>query len=35
MNDKIIKIKAYFVILDVNILTKDVDLKFWEIRPAD
>ena len=24
-----------FVILDVNILTKDVDLKFWEIRPAD
>tara|TARA_B110000238_G_scaffold32099_1_gene32697 strand:+ start:270 stop:641 length:372 start_codon:yes stop_codon:yes gene_type:complete len=24
-----------FVILDVNILTKYVDLKFWEIRPAD
>ena len=24
-----------FVILDIDILTKDVDLKFWEVRPAD
>ena len=24
-----------FVILDVDILTKEVDLKFWEVRPAD
>ena len=24
-----------FVILDVDILTKKVDLKFWEVRPAD
>ena len=23
------------VILDVDILTKEVDLKFWEVRPAD
>ena len=24
-----------FVILEVDVVTKDVDLKFWEIRPAD
>ena len=24
-----------FVILNIDILTKDVDLKFWEVRPAD